>query len=108
MNYIDVILGHTVAIPNLMKLPTAVYEVLDQLLAHSFTCVATLLQSYPDRICELAVKVGSQGGNVPQIPLWKLVCFRVHAYLEQNINNPETKVTEDAAECLSILLDGSK
>lgn len=108
MNFIDVILEHAVAIPNLVKLPTAVYEVLDQLLENSLTCVATLFQSYPDRICELTVKVSAQGGNILQLPLWKIVCFHIHAYLELNINNPETRVTETAAECLSIMLEGSK
>ena len=42
-NLVEIILEHSNAIPNLVKLPVAVYGVIDRLLDNSFTCINTLI-----------------------------------------------------------------
>lgn len=60
-NLIEMCLEHTIAIPNLIKLPPSVYVILDSLLDNSFICIASLLQSYPKVIKEVPVKVLQKG-----------------------------------------------
>ena len=102
-NLIEICLEHTITIPNLMKLPPAVYVILDSLLDNSFVCVTSLLQSYPKVIKEMPMKVlktDQVANSIVEQPFWKTVVWRVHAYLEVNINNPETKITENVVDCL--------
>jgi len=47
---LDLILEQAAAIPRLIKLPHAVYELIDELLENAFRCVASLLHSCPDEM----------------------------------------------------------
>lgn len=47
---LDLILEQAAAIPRLIKLPHAVYELMDDLLENAFRCLASLLQSCPDEM----------------------------------------------------------
>lgn len=49
-SYLDLILEQATAIPRLIKLPHAVYELIDDLLENAFRCLASLLHSCPDEM----------------------------------------------------------